>query len=441
MLQHFNTQGNLASVSLVDMAKIYEVPLSQMTQLSLYSNVGYLAGTLCGWLYSVGLPRQLLMGLFTLSTALLNTFTPYYRPFWVAIAANLGVGLGLGVYMSGYQAWLIEMTTDGMVEGADGTVMMASQAFYGIGLAFSPLLAAPFMYGERNVTDDGRPLTPEARQSSVAIPFLYTGVAQAIVPVVTIVLFFSRHRYQPPVAVLKKKKNESSKGDELSKKKKSLDLENPISGFESVVTTTKQAVPHRIAKLILCALMLALYSATELGYIPFAATLWQEMEIRMTVGEASRVVSVHSAAYTLGPLVTTFLSLRLHPDTVIWGHFGLLFLAASVLYFGRLSAALVYVGNGFLGYGMSAMSPSIYAFANRHLGVSSRVASSFSFTTALFSLVLPMVLTQYIDTQPLILIYLLIIFTLFSFALFVLLKLWIFISGQQQQQQQLTSDK
>lgn len=127
-------QGNVENVALVDVSKIYGVPISQMSRMAIFYSGGYLIGTLGGFLFTY-FNRQFLMGFFTLTTSIFNTFVPYYRPFWVAILAKTLTGLGLGVYMSGYQAWLIDMTS-GMHEGADGTVMIASQACYGIGMFF-----------------------------------------------------------------------------------------------------------------------------------------------------------------------------------------------------------------------------------------------------------------------------------------------------------------
>lgn len=282
-----------------------------------------------------------------------------------------------------------------------------------------------FMYGEANVTADGQPLTKEMRQKSVAIPFIYTGVAQAIVPVLTILLYFT-HRYKSPTP--RATVNMTEKDTKTKEIESKGDLEKVPKLDSAKAPETKIVIRHRIAKLILSSFMLAMYNATELGYMPYNSTLWQELDIRMTVYESGRVASVHSIAYTLSPLINTFLSLRFQPDTIMSTLLAFLVAGITTLFFGRHNAILIYVGNIFLGYGMGASMPTLYACINRHLGITGKVASFLSFTTGLCSLVVPMLLSQYLDTQPLILLYLLMFFIFASLTSFVLLKLWIFIT-------------
>ena len=48
------------------------------------------------------------------------------------------------------------------------------------GITLAPVLASNFVYGEKNTTDDGTPLTVELRKETLAVPFIITGVLQTI---------------------------------------------------------------------------------------------------------------------------------------------------------------------------------------------------------------------------------------------------------------------
>ena len=76
------------------------------------------------------------------------------------------------------------------------------------------------------------------------------------------------------------------------------------------------------------------------------------------------------------------------------------------------------------------MWPAILAFAERHLALSDRVCSSYSFLTGLMSMVPPLVLGQIsLKEHPLTLFALEAAFLTISFLLFTTVRLWLWLEG------------
>lgn len=75
----------------------------------------------------------------------------------------------------------------------------------------------------------------------------------------------------------------------------------------------------------------------------------QYLEIHLTAIDATKVTSVLSLAYTIGPLVTAVVSLKLTPDHIISYHFVFLISGWSIIYFFRTNVTMIYIGSAILG--------------------------------------------------------------------------------------------
>jgi fucose permease len=71
------------------------------------------------------------------------------------------------------------------------------------------------------------------------------------------------------------------------------------------------------------------------------------------------------------------------------------------------------------------MWPGLLAFAERHLGLSDRVCSLYSFMSGIGSLIIPLIMGQTFDQHPLLLFVLEAGFVIISLALFVSACIWI----------------
>lgn len=83
--------------------------------------------------------------------------------------------VGAGAWDSSTSIWLVDMWPIGGAAFLQGNQMM-----YGLGSTVAPLLAAPFVYGDANVTSGNGSLTSELRVRTMLVPFTINGALQCI---------------------------------------------------------------------------------------------------------------------------------------------------------------------------------------------------------------------------------------------------------------------
>ena len=123
-------------------------------------------------------------------------------------------------------------------------------------------------------------------------------------------------------------------------------------------------IPYRGTKLTLTGVALAAYSAVEVSHFFFLTTLLQYIGNKFEPDEASHVVSIMSAAYTVGRLATAFISLRLPANLILTYHYTIIVGSLVLLYLGQSSHRLIYAGTVTIGYGFSAMWPAMFDFTS-----------------------------------------------------------------------------
>ena len=157
-----------------------------------------------------------------------------------------------------------------------------------------------------------------------------------------------------------------------------------INDEEKVVSQSSSSeiaasIPNRTAKLILTGLCLAIYAAAEFGHFSFSTSMFQYLEIGLSASQSAMVTSILSATFTLGRLLTAFISIRLQPDLIISYHYAIIIISLGVLYIGRHNLVVIYLSTAGLGYGYSCVWPAFFSFTERHLKLTDRVSSCYSF--------------------------------------------------------------
>lgn len=122
------------------------------------------------------------------------------------------------------------------------------------------------------------------------------------------------------------------------------------SGLSHIPTPKKaRRIQFRRTKLALCGLAIAASFTAEFGYFPYCTALYQYLEIRLSASESAHVTSILSLFYTLGPLLTAFISLKIRSEVILLYHYGFILGGTAILYWGRFNLSIIYVGNAVLG--------------------------------------------------------------------------------------------
>ena len=125
-------------------------------------------------------------------------------------------------------------------------------------------------------------------------------------------------------------------------------------------TTITHRHQHRTLLLISCGVLFAVYYSAENNYIPYSTAMWQSLPVHLSAEEANRVSSVLSIFYTIGPLVTSLISIRLMPDIIILYHYAIMLIALLFLFFGQRNIKLIYVGSAIIGNNFSLINYYTY---------------------------------------------------------------------------------
>lgn len=184
-------------------------------------------------------------------------------------------------------------------------------------------------------------------------------------------------------------------------------------------------VRYRFAKLSLCAVAIGAYASVEINYFYFSPSYLQKLSDPMSASEAARVTSLLATAYAIGRLVTAVISIKVIPDIIVSYHYITFLVGQAIIYFGGSNRTCIYVGTVILGFGFSAVWPSSLAFTERHLRLSDRVSSIYSFITGILSFVSPLIISQYITSYPTIIFTIGLGFGSLSIAAFIIVNLLI----------------
>ena len=91
---------------------------------------------------------------------------PHYPSIWICFGAILINGIVGGAYESAIGLWLIEMWPN-----YNSVVLQGVGFMFGISGSIAPLIVAPYVHGEKNVTDNNVTLTVEDRIHDLTMPF------------------------------------------------------------------------------------------------------------------------------------------------------------------------------------------------------------------------------------------------------------------------------
>lgn len=454
----YGINGGIPGPALADLMYVYNTEFKIISFLATFASFGYMLGSLAGWAYR-WINRQVLLILFIAVHALTIAIVPFcghYIALFVVMTLN---GIGAGAWDSSNSIWLVEMWPD-----LNSVTLQVSQFTFGVGTIIGPLLVAPFVYGEASNDTNSKAfnVTAEERQHSLALPFAISGMLQIVgkdclqlfevisnliccphlVPVAFLVMYFMRPYKQnlisPALREAKRPSIYNTCNSRASFQSLHANVSQHSSRHPSIYlrpddVVDPDSVRYRFAKLSLCALAIAAYSSVEVNYFYFSPSYLQKLSDPMSAAEAARVTSILATAYSTGRLLTAIISIKLVPDVIVSYHYVLFLVGQGIIYFGGSNRTCIYAGTIILGFGFSAVWPASLAFTERHLRLSDRVGSIYSFITGILSLISPLIISQYMTTHPTIIFILGFGFGSLSIVAFIAVNLLIRFTGTKKQ--------
>ncbi|XP_054163520.1 sodium-dependent glucose transporter 1-like [Oppia nitens] len=433
--------------TLIELSALFRSTIEKICFIYTVRSAGYTLGSLSGFLFNY-INRQLafvfFMSLMGVSLLLMPHCTSLFQLFSLG-AIN---GFSIGSFDTAINVWILEMWGE-----QSGPYMQALHFTYGLGSFVAPLLCEPFLsskvmighhikiedYINTSATQDFDPnntgvnitqfLTDDEIRSNptlIYIPYAFAG-AMTIASAAAVLVLYAYKKYEPPTVEKTVYKIANNDNKDLIKNG------NKISQLKNFIKTNIPSF-NTIWLVSLGALFLTFFVGMEQMHLQFLPTFAVNTDLNMSPSAAALVTSGAAAAFTVGRGLSIPLSLWLTPQVILYANHILMIAGMLILVvYANTSMVMMWTGNIILGAGLSSVYASVYAFLEQQFRVTNRIGSIFVFAGGLTAAVSPSLVGQYIEANPLILIWFNLICVGICLSILLVIHFSIYIRNRQKQ--------
>lgn len=173
-------------------------------------------------------------------------------------------------------------------------------------------------------------------------------------------------------------------------------------------TSTKQVEPvegrvvsYRNVKLFLVTISMATFASSEAIMWAFLPSILQ-YDSQISAEHAATVLSIIATFFTIGKLSGIICSFYFAPDKMLFLHHSITLISMATFFFWRYDPRMIHISAAFMGFGLSTQWPCLFSMTNSFIGLTSSMCVMFSFVVGLLTLVLPLCLGRYVETNPIV---------------------------------------
>lgn len=450
--------------TLIELAGLFQTTIEQICLIYTVRSAGYTCGSLSGFLFKY-INRQLIFVFFMIVMGITLTLMPHCTSLtYLFILAGIN-GFSIGSFDTAINVWVLEIWAKD-----SGPFMQALHFTYGIGSFVAPLICEPFLSSEAVHGSHGPPqhgpssssslLPSSSTQSSILtdnadlnnsatlmindtklmdllshmdpvdqidyliyIPYSIAGGVTIFSALIVLLLYYIK-KYEPPV----KAKPEI----DLTKTSGNI-LEN---GLESITPRKRTLWDRRppcltIWLVAMGSLFLTFFVGMEQMHLQFLPTFAVNTDLNISPSTAAMMSSAAAFSFTIGRCLSIPLAIKLKPQTILYTNHVLMLLGTIILaIYANSSETMLWVGNIVLGCGFSSVYASIYAFLEQNIRVTNRIGSLFVFAGGLTAALSPSLVGQYIEANPLILVWFNLACCLLCLIILIIIHLTIYLNGK-----------
>ena len=175
-------------------------------------------------------------------------------------------------------------------------------------------------------------------------------------------------------------------------------------------------------------LFLTFFVGMEQMHLQFLPTFVVNTELDISPSTAAIMSSAAALSFTIGRGLSIPLAIVLQPQTILYSNHVLMLAGTMILaLYSNTSELMMWIGNCILGIGFSSVYASIYAFLERQIRVTNRIGSIFVFAGGLTAALSPSLVGQYIEPNPLVLVWFNLICCLLCLAILVIIHFTVFL--------------
>lgn len=380
-------------------------------------STGYLLGSLLGGIFfDLVKSKQILLIVCNFFMSLFAVAIPWSPNLGVLIVTMAGGGLAMGALDTGSNVWLLN------IWGKESPPFLQALHFaFGFGGFIGPLIAAPFLSEHaRTASDNSSELILNGNFSSVFSPIMNFSTSTLITDDLSKELMDSGNET--------KHLNETETGDIDSTSLKY--IYSIVGGFSFLVTflfmllyllTTKEetssgekkdenlSTPGRGFTYIvsfLTGIVILVYAGIEIGYAQMLVTYVVKGNLKLSKSTGSFMTSVFWGTFTFSRALGILLSLYVNCLTLMVGDLVLTLISGGILLLlGTTSETFLWIGTALLGVALASFFPAAISWVERYIVITNKVASVFTVGAAIGEMVIPLLISQFIESFPEVLFY------------------------------------
>lgn len=398
--------------TLLDLQRIVGTDSEHITFIYISRSSGYLFGSFIAGILLDRFRKQLIIVINSLLIAISIVTIPWWNGLLPLIMNFLINGIALGALDTGANVYCLDIW-----KKETGPYLQTLHFFFGLGAFVAPLIAEPFLsvHSNNNTKTSGQnssnlnfvisELNNNNNSSSnstdkVDFPIRYAygilGIYVLFVVICHIIAF-----------CIWPKEEKSNRNDATKNMHKS-----NIPLYTSIISLTT--------------LFMCIYSGMEISFGQLITTFAVKGDLHLTESTGSFMTSVYWGTYSFARAFSIFLVTCTTLTCPIIVDLVLINLAGICLsIFANSDQTLLWIGIAVLGFGLSSVFPSVLAWLEFYIPLSSKTASLFFVGISLGEMVVPLSIGHFIDKYPMALMYTTLILGFSCGLLFIVL--WILI--------------
>lgn len=381
--------------------------------------------------------RQVCFAISLIGLGLSVMVLPHLRSLVMYFMAQGAVGFAsAGIDVAG-NVWLLEMWQEN-----SNPYMQGMHFSYALGSTISPLICEPFLspdkivngtvvngtsvhgtsfhgtsvhgHGTGNNLDnltifDNTTIIPftnissDAFRSRIHIPYAMVSSISFLASLL-LVIFYINSPYKDPLRTLSHIK--PSQSIEITDESINLiPLRLPRSYFVTIIS--------------LGALILCFYAGIELNTFTYLQAFAVNIDLHLTKSTGAFMTSVVSASYTVSRGLSIFLATKFKTTTLLYFNLTMIGIGNVIVLINcNTNESGIWIGLIVMGFGFSSVFPGIYAFLEERINVTNTVCGFFMFASSLATTINPIIEGKYIESYPLVFLYINIVSLIICLILF-----------------------
>ncbi|RWS04400.1 sodium-dependent glucose transporter 1-like protein [Dinothrombium tinctorium] len=328
--------------------------------------------------------------------------TPQYSNLLYFLANEGVIGIATGGIDCASSVLLLEMWGEN-----SNAYLQGLHTSYALGSTVAPLISAPFLSSDEDDTESNK---------FISVPF---GIISLVLVVGSAFLLYFEtfFPYKTPLRSLSVKR-------ELPSVVITNEKEENIRIFE----TKRQLRFYTFTVVLLGALLLCFYTATEMNIFFYLPTVVLELDLGIEKTTASMMSASFASCFTIFRGLSIFVATKLKPSTMLCITFTDLLIAYIIMMIYAMSSVkFLWLATIMLGSGCACVYASVYAFIERRIDVTNQIAGIFLFFCQAMASVCPIIVGKTIEENPFFVVYLnfsCLIIVLLTFASIFLADAW-----------------